>query len=171
MSVVSKLENYLKQLSHPFYKRVDDFRNEVKIEALLKAAEKYPEPFNPHSWTSRQLAKHAMAENYDQSNYIVGLYEKCVDLEEQIDDLTTQLELAQDRADNNARVINNLMTELKQSKNEAEYWRLRAAKVREWELKYRIATSTGEECNAYQKQLLDFYEANKTKGVFIDERV
>jgi hypothetical protein len=100
LNVVSKLENYLKQLAHPFYKRVDEFRDEVKREALLKAADKYPEPFNPQSWTSEQLAKHAMAENYDQGNYIIGLYDKCVELEER----------------------------LKEMQIEAEYWRLRCIK-------------------------------------------
>lgn len=66
-------ESLQKQLDHPFYKRVDDFRDEVKQETLLKASEKYPEPFNPGSWSIKQLGKHAMSENYDQGNYIVGL--------------------------------------------------------------------------------------------------
>jgi hypothetical protein len=64
-----------KQLEHPFYKRAEEFRNGVKMETMEKAAKKYKEPFNPASWTSEELAKHAMAENYDQENYIFGLYE------------------------------------------------------------------------------------------------
>lgn len=73
------------QLAHPFYKRTDELRTEVKMETLKKAAEKYPEPFNPHSWTAEQLVKHAMAENYDQSNYINGLYEKLVEIKKNLD--------------------------------------------------------------------------------------
>lgn len=87
-----------RQLDHPFYKKVDDFRDEIKQETLLKASEKYTEPFNPASWTIEQLGKHAMAENYDQGNYIVGLMEAAEALE----------------------------TDLKIAKQEAEYWRLRA---------------------------------------------
>lgn len=64
------------QLDHPFYKRVDKFREEVKADTLAKASKKYDEPFNPQSWSVRQLGWHAMAENYDQSNYIVGLMER-----------------------------------------------------------------------------------------------
>jgi hypothetical protein len=63
-----------KQLNHPFYKDADAFRNEIKMETLKKAAVKYPEPFNPFKWTITQLGKHAMAENYDQQNYIYGMF-------------------------------------------------------------------------------------------------
>lgn len=135
MSVINKLENYLKQLAHPFYKRVDDWRNEVKREALEKAAEKYPEPFNWKSWTSRQLMKHAMSENYDQGNYIVGLYEKCVDLEERNEYLEKvharlHMELGQLQT-RNEFLESWYSTRIKErdiALNEAEYWRLRAEK-------------------------------------------
>lgn len=106
---MSGIDSSLKrQLEHPFYKRVDDFRNEIKLETLEKAAVKYPEPFNPNSWSIEQLAKHAMAENYDQGNYIVGMYERMVAQEDKIIGLERENE--------------NL-------KNEAEFWRLRAIKA------------------------------------------
>jgi hypothetical protein len=70
-----------RQLDHKFYKDADAFRNGVKMETLKKAAQKYPEPFNPASWTIEELAKHAMAENYDQQNYIYGMYERLTTLE------------------------------------------------------------------------------------------
>lgn len=70
------MSNLDKQLNHPFYAASHEFRAEVELETMKKAAKKYPEPFNPHSWTNEQLAKHAMAENYDQQNYIFGMFEK-----------------------------------------------------------------------------------------------
>jgi hypothetical protein len=69
-----------KQLNHDFYKRTDEAREKAKIEALTKAATKYPEPFNPHNWTLEQLFAHGMSENYDQGNYFNGLYEVAVAL-------------------------------------------------------------------------------------------
>lgn len=77
-------ETLQKQLDHPFYKKADAFRNEIKRETLEKAAKKYNEPFNPNSWSIEQLAKHAMAENYDQTNYIYGMYERLQQQEEAI---------------------------------------------------------------------------------------
>ena len=59
-----------RQLDHQFYKDADAFRDEIKAATMRKAAKKYKEPFNPASWTIEELAKHAMAENYDQQNYI-----------------------------------------------------------------------------------------------------
>lgn len=73
-----KLED---QLNHPFYQDVEEFRNEVKAETMIKAAEKYDEPFDPASWTGDELANHAMMENYDQSVYITGLRDHCRKLE------------------------------------------------------------------------------------------
>lgn len=91
---------FKKQLDHPFYLAAEEFREGIKQETLLKASKKYKEPFNPESWTIEQLAKHAMAENYDQQNYIYGMYERLMSLEK----------------------------ELEFARNEAEFWRLRCAK-------------------------------------------
>jgi len=74
-----------KQLEHPFYDNADAFREEIKKETLIKAAKKYDEPFNPNSWTIEQLAKHAMAENYDQTNYIYGMYERLQKQEREVE--------------------------------------------------------------------------------------
>ncbi|MDN4525339.1 hypothetical protein [Fictibacillus fluitans] len=76
----------LKQLQHPFYRETDDYRDEIKMRTLEKAAVKYPEPFNPESWTSDQLADHAMAENYDQSNYITGMRNRMRKLEQLVEE-------------------------------------------------------------------------------------
>jgi predicted ATPase with chaperone activity len=111
-----------KQLDHPFYKRVDDFRDEVKREALEKAAGKYKEPFNPQSWSVRQLGGHAMSENYDQGVYIVGLMERAEELEEEVEKgrfaIIENCELR--------KKIELLERKLKATEIEAEYWRLRA---------------------------------------------
>jgi hypothetical protein len=76
--------NLEKQLNHPFYKRTDEAREKAKLEALTKAATKYPEPFNPHNWTLEQLFAHGMSENYDQGNYFNGLYEVAVALQDKV---------------------------------------------------------------------------------------
>lgn len=73
-----KLED---QLNHPFYQEVDNYRNEIKLGTMKKAAVKYDEPFDPESWTSDELSDHAMMENYDQSVYITGLRDRCRKLE------------------------------------------------------------------------------------------
>lgn len=88
-----------RQLDHPFYQKVDDFRDEIKAETMAKAAKKYREPFNPASWSIRQLGKHAMAENYDQGNYIVGLMEAAETLEAKVTELEKELAFAAAEAD------------------------------------------------------------------------
>lgn len=106
--------NLVQQLNHPFYKRTDQFREEVKYETLVKASKKYPEPFNPDSWSSYQLAKHAMAENYDQGNYINGLYERIVKLEMIIMNAIGHLREAQTgREDKMAEALNTVISILR----------------------------------------------------------
>lgn len=92
VNAVIEKDKLAHQLEHDFYKRTDAFRDQVKLEALTKAAEKYPEPFNPDSWSSEQLARHAMAENYDQSNYINGLYEKLQKTKQELDKILYALD-------------------------------------------------------------------------------
>jgi hypothetical protein len=79
------------QFEHEFYKKAENFREEIKVATLKKAALKYKEPFNPSSWTIDQLAKHAMAENYDQQNYIYGMYERLLAQEAEITLLKNKL--------------------------------------------------------------------------------
>jgi thymidylate synthase len=82
-----------RQFEHDFYKETDSFREEVKAETLKKAANKYDEPFNPFSWTVDQLAWHGMAENYDQSNYINGLYKVAKKLEQDNEELRREVKV------------------------------------------------------------------------------
>jgi hypothetical protein len=106
-------QNLRRQLEHSFYNRTDQFREDVKQETLVKAAKKYPEPFNPFNWTIYQLAKHAMAENYDQGNYINGLYEVAQALQNKLDDVLGILREAQyTREDQVNELINKAISVL-----------------------------------------------------------
>lgn len=78
-------ENTKKHLNHPFYEDANSYRESVRLDQILKGAEKYPEPFNPKSWTSKQLVEHAMQENVDQAHYIYGLFTRIVELEQALD--------------------------------------------------------------------------------------
>jgi hypothetical protein len=89
--------NAAKHLEHPFYSEANKYREQERIGQIVKGSEKYKEPFDPTSWTAKELLSHAMQENVDQGHYIYGLYTK----------------------------IEALEMELAQAKQEAEYWRLR----------------------------------------------
>jgi hypothetical protein len=92
-SAYKRLEEKRKHehLSSPFYKRSEDFRANVKRGQILKGAKKYPEPFNPHSWTAEELLVHAMQENVDQEHYQYGLYEKIIELEKENERLKVEI--------------------------------------------------------------------------------
>lgn len=77
--------NYEKHLNHPFYEKAEIVRQTVRLGQIKKGAEKYPEPFNPDSWTAQELLEHAMQENVDQAHYMYGLYEKITKLEKALD--------------------------------------------------------------------------------------
>ena len=84
--------NIQSQLDSRFYKEVDEFMEEIKMQQLFKAAETYPKPFDPADFTAEQLVTHFMQENYDQRNYGYGLYKKIKEMQEQIAHLEKQLE-------------------------------------------------------------------------------
>lgn len=75
-------ENLLKHYNHPFYQKVDQITDEVKLMQIRKGAEKYPEPFTPSSWTGKELAIHALQELRDGQVYVVGMLERIEELEE-----------------------------------------------------------------------------------------
>ena len=74
-------ENLTKHIHHPFYKKVDKLVEDVRMMQLRKGAEKYPEPFNPSSWTGKGLAIHALQELRDGQVYVVGMLERIEELE------------------------------------------------------------------------------------------
>lgn len=133
--------NLKRHLEHPFYKEAADYREKIRQGQIVKGSDKYPEPFNSASWTTKQLLEHAMQENVDQGHYIYGLFEHVQAIEH----------------------------DLGVAKNEAEYWRMRTIENEENALKYKIMVSHGKEKPAAQNELYLFYQ--KTKGVVIDERI
>ena len=78
-------ENLLKHFNHPFYQKVDQITDEVKLMQIRKGAEKYPEPFTPSSWTGKELAVHALQELRDGQVYVVGMLERIEEYEQAID--------------------------------------------------------------------------------------
>lgn len=68
-------ENQKKHLDSRFYKEAENYRECVRVDQILKGAEKYPEPLNPRSWSVQQLVEHATQENVDQFHYIYALGE------------------------------------------------------------------------------------------------
>lgn len=70
-----------------FYKKARELWKETQQMQIEKGMEKYPEPFNPFSWTPAQLLLHAMQENVDQMHYMVGLYDQLASMESKIEEL------------------------------------------------------------------------------------
>lgn len=69
-------ENLAKHRANPFYEDVLSFWLGIRDGQIKKGAEKYPEPFNPDSWSVEELAVHAMQENVDQAVYITGMRDR-----------------------------------------------------------------------------------------------
>lgn len=83
----AEILNEQRHLDSPFYKESNEYREIIRLGQILKGAEKYPEPFNPHSWKPEELLAHAMQENVDQGHYIYGLYEKIREMEKELESL------------------------------------------------------------------------------------
>lgn len=93
-------ENIRKHLTSPFYKEAHQWRERVREGQIIKGAMKYPEPFNPDSWTNEELINHAMMENVDQGHYIYGLYHRSIKLEKENQELKRLIdELRNPKAD------------------------------------------------------------------------
>jgi uncharacterized coiled-coil DUF342 family protein len=99
----SILENLGKQANNPLYKRATQEMQRTKSEQLVKAAEKYPEPLNPNSWTGAQLADHAFQEVFDLTSYITGMKIKFETMQDIIDDLDARYNETAD----DARILDN----------------------------------------------------------------
>jgi hypothetical protein len=57
----------------PFYKKALALFTRTQEQQIAKGLAKYPEPFNPHSWTPNELLNHALEETVDLTHYLVGL--------------------------------------------------------------------------------------------------
>lgn len=63
------------QPKFPFYEKALGLFTKTQEAQIKKGLEKYPEPFNPHSWTPEELLNHALEETVDLTHYLVGLKE------------------------------------------------------------------------------------------------
>jgi hypothetical protein len=79
--------------SYPFYKKARDLWTETQVNQIIKGLDKYPEPFNPRSWSPQELLNHALEESVDLTHYLVGLKELLDDKDTEIDRL--KIEIAQ----------------------------------------------------------------------------
>jgi hypothetical protein len=59
----------------PFYKKALELFTRTQKAQIQKGLDKYPEPFNPHSWSPDELLNHALEETVDLTHYLVGLKE------------------------------------------------------------------------------------------------
>jgi hypothetical protein len=60
-------------ITTPFYKKALDLFTRTQKAQIQKGLDKYPEPFNPHSWSPDELLNHALEETVDLTHYLVGL--------------------------------------------------------------------------------------------------
>jgi hypothetical protein len=81
-------------ITTPFYKKALTLFTKTQETQIKKGLEKYPEPFNPHSWTPEELLNHALEETVDLTHYLVGLKELLDAKDKEIARLQVQLDLA-----------------------------------------------------------------------------
>jgi hypothetical protein len=75
----------------PFYEKALDLFKRTQKAQIIKGLQKYPEPFNPHSWTPDELLTHALEETVDLTHYLVGLRELIEAKDEEIEQLKAEL--------------------------------------------------------------------------------
>lgn len=68
----------------PFYQSVLDAFTTTQKHQIEKGAAKYPEPFNPASWTPEQLLDHGMQEAVDLMTYLLGLHFQLKQMEQEM---------------------------------------------------------------------------------------
>ena len=76
----------------PFYEKALQLFAKTQKQQIIKGLKKYPEPFNPHSWTPEELLNHALEETVDLTHYLVGLKELLDVKDVQIKDLQNEIE-------------------------------------------------------------------------------
>jgi hypothetical protein len=79
-----------------FYKKALQLFTRTQEAQIQKGLAKYPEPFNPHSWSPDELLNHALEETVDLTHYLVGLKELLDAKDKEIEDL--KYLLAQEKA-------------------------------------------------------------------------
>jgi hypothetical protein len=76
-------------MTTPFYEKARNLFLKTQDAQIHKGLQKYPEPFNPMSWTPQELLNHALEESVDLTHYLVGLKEQLDAKDVTIDRLTT----------------------------------------------------------------------------------
>ena len=79
----------------PFYMLARRLWKHTQDSQIQKGIEKYPEPFNPRSWSPQELLNHALEEAVDLTHYLVGLKVLLDDKDDEIRNLKHQIALAQ----------------------------------------------------------------------------
>lgn len=77
----------------PFYDLALRLFTRTQRSQIQKGIEKYPEPFNPRSWSPQELLNHALEETVDLTHYLVGLKVLLDDKDEEIRHLKHRLAL------------------------------------------------------------------------------
>jgi hypothetical protein len=72
-------------MTTPFYEKARNLFLRTQDAQIQKGLLKYPEPFNPMSWTPQELLNHALEESVDLVHYLVGLKEQ---LDKKDDEIT-----------------------------------------------------------------------------------
>jgi hypothetical protein len=78
-------------MTTPFYEKARNLFLKTQDAQIHKGLQKYPEPFNPFSWTPQELLNHGLEEAVDLVHYLVGLKEQLDKQDEYIKQLENEL--------------------------------------------------------------------------------
>lgn len=84
-------EKFLNQF--PFYQKSRQLWTDTQETQIIKGLVKYPEAFNPMSWTPIELLHHALQESVDLVHYLVGLMDHIELLETTVKEQNRELRL------------------------------------------------------------------------------
>lgn len=88
-AVKGYIDNMVRHHSNPLYAEARKIFLTTQQEQIDKGAKKYPETFDPRSWTVDELVDHTMMELVDGIHYITGIQSKARDMR-----ITVQLAIA-----------------------------------------------------------------------------
>jgi hypothetical protein len=94
-------------MTTPFYEKARNLFLKTQDAQIHKGLQKYPEPFNPFSWTPQELLNHGLEEAVDLVHYLVGLKEQLDKQAEYIKQLEQELRYFRSK-DASEKEINNL---------------------------------------------------------------
>jgi hypothetical protein len=129
-------------ITTPFYQKALDLFTRTQKAQIQKGLDKYPEPFNPHSWSPDELLNHALEETVDLTHYLVGL-------KDQLDVLTYEKR--------------QLQNEVRRLKTELGHFTTPPKPVRNLEIE--MSREEYEELVKNPNYVRDFSVLDMTKGV------